>query len=962
MGSVETSPPMEVILPKMSPLIATHHNHQIIRKKSSLASKLRKVFVTKGTSTPKDLTDDELSPFPSAPHSQPSSSPYSLEDIIADSQDNELGSLGFLSKDENLPALGSRLLVQPEHRGSVSSTSSADTTASTSDFKGLDLDLHCTPLTSPEISPFNSPQLKASTLPAEHPLSCTELTDNTTFHATIHNSVDVLPSQHPLCASPATDALPSLPSQNPVAPLSILTSPAALMPKTELLQDQTPTSTRAAKKRISFATITAFFQPRHDGCQEIKKKQQRSASVPNVEHPAAVNSQMAGFQRRHSLNDMHPNAPSAARHGGMIASSLPSSPQGFVVPPWEKDLASAQALYASSEAMDEVKVLPKAKTTTPSRRFRSVFGRRAGKNKKNVIVATGAIPSSPSFTSLAVTGNQSSVGSHVASAGKALRPALVHRVHRAPSVRAPSVRAPSIRAPSIRAPSVRAPSIRAPSVRRAPSIRSPSIRAPSIRNHGHHRAPSMHQQDFGRRISSEHSSGRSSLERATTLRNHHRENNIAGGRLAKRPTIRNSSAPSLRSTADEYDFCATPLASLEEQVESNTGVPKRQLKTLSQAPRVKPIITKGLPPVANTASTLSPTSSYSSINSGSADSMSTIDSTPQQVHTPKQSSKRLSFHGDIPRRSSVDQSSPGCSLFHSGSSTAYSNSSAASSNVSSTATAYSYSGSASPTQITAPKMFSFPPQNVQQQQQQHFSQFQQQVFQHPMAEHPYHQPYNVHQHMMNAPPGFNPAYPPPAPHYQYQQQQQQQQQQQEMSSSGQYSFQYPPHLQQQQHSLPLLHFHHPLQPATPEYQYLPMPHQIASPPPPMPMGPRGQPQLQQQQQQYQFPPPSHYQNGYSQLPQRPQTPVRTLSPPMTPTTPGGGGGCGRTQKIQFSMVGPQVHQTYAADQYDRSSDPHITAQRLTPAIAHKIKVELNQFKSQEMQVHHESRINTHFFV
>ena len=68
---------------------------------------------------------------------------------------------------------------------------------------------------------------------------------------------------------------------------------------------------------------------------------------------------------------------------------------------------------------------------------------------------------------------------------------------------------------------------------------------------------------------------------------------------------------------------------------------------------------------------------------------------------------------------------------------------------------------------------------------------------------------------------------------------------------------------------------------------------------------------------------------------------------------------GRT--VEFSAL-PSVHQTWAADQYDRSSDPHITAQRLTPAIAHKIKLELNQFKSQEMLVHHESRVNTHFFV
>ncbi|KAG0371484.1 hypothetical protein BGX24_001615, partial [Mortierella sp. AD032] len=54
--------------------------------------------------------------------------------------------------------------------------------------------------------------------------------------------------------------------------------------------------------------------------------------------------------------------------------------------------------------------------------------------------------------------------------------------------------------------------------------------------------------------------------------------------------------------------------------------------------------------------------------------------------------------------------------------------------------------------------------------------------------------------------------------------------------------------------------------------------------------------------------------------------------------------------------------TWTPDQYDRTSDPHITAHRLTPAIAQRIKLELNTFKSQEMLVHQESRVNTHFFA
>ncbi|KAG0236323.1 hypothetical protein BGW42_003735 [Actinomortierella wolfii] len=68
------------------------------------------------------------------------------------------------------------------------------------------------------------------------------------------------------------------------------------------------------------------------------------------------------------------------------------------------------------------------------------------------------------------------------------------------------------------------------------------------------------------------------------------------------------------------------------------------------------------------------------------------------------------------------------------------------------------------------------------------------------------------------------------------------------------------------------------------------------------------------------------------------------------------------RQIQFSTDEPMIHLTWTAEQYDRTSDANITALRLTPAIAQKIKLELNLFKSQEMAVHQDSRIYTHFFV
>ncbi|KAL0092338.1 hypothetical protein J3Q64DRAFT_1624377, partial [Phycomyces blakesleeanus] len=51
----------------------------------------------------------------------------------------------------------------------------------------------------------------------------------------------------------------------------------------------------------------------------------------------------------------------------------------------------------------------------------------------------------------------------------------------------------------------------------------------------------------------------------------------------------------------------------------------------------------------------------------------------------------------------------------------------------------------------------------------------------------------------------------------------------------------------------------------------------------------------------------------------------------------------------------QLHETFAASEYDRRCDPNATCQRLTPALAMHIKQELNEFKLTEMAVHIESR-------
>jgi len=56
-----------------------------------------------------------------------------------------------------------------------------------------------------------------------------------------------------------------------------------------------------------------------------------------------------------------------------------------------------------------------------------------------------------------------------------------------------------------------------------------------------------------------------------------------------------------------------------------------------------------------------------------------------------------------------------------------------------------------------------------------------------------------------------------------------------------------------------------------------------------------------------------------------------------------------------------VYDTFSASVYDRRSEP-ATWSRLTPALAQRIKEELNSYKMEEMEVHAASRIHTQFFV
>lgn len=69
---------------------------------------------------------------------------------------------------------------------------------------------------------------------------------------------------------------------------------------------------------------------------------------------------------------------------------------------------------------------------------------------------------------------------------------------------------------------------------------------------------------------------------------------------------------------------------------------------------------------------------------------------------------------------------------------------------------------------------------------------------------------------------------------------------------------------------------------------------------------------------------------------------------------------GSQKKLAFA-ANLSIYDTFSAAVYDRRSEP-ATCNRLTPALAQRIKEELNSYKMEEMEVHALSRGHTQFFV
>ncbi|KAF9194202.1 bud neck involved protein [Haplosporangium sp. Z 767] len=801
--------------------------HYTVRKKTSFASKLRRVFNKPGGIA--SAKDHQLM----TGNVDMSQQLQVLEDVIS-----------MTSRDEGSESFHPGPPMD-QHRGSVSSSNSAETMSVGQGEVGV-----ITPLTSPEMSPSGSPRLKYATLPFGPEAAAAPEAINLRLPAS-----SVVMSESDSREPNTVDASLSVFINAPVATAADSVPTTILAERHQTLE---PTPTRTVKKKLSFASITSFFQPRGSeaaAVQEMKKKQQRSSSVPNVEHPLiVVGRQIAGFQRRHSLNDMESSGKGYAKQQ--------ESSYKHIAPPWNKDRVSASAAEAAAAAAAAAALSTsvnkssdrKVSSSTKSK-IHGVFGRQIRKKSKNNKdeVASEPSPEEPAA---------------VMPRTKPLRSALARRPQRTPSIK------------------------RGPSYRTSIYEQSPDV---GISNR--HSSSEEQQQQMAR-----------VGERIVGPTRHRRQSSIASrqaSQLGYHPV--NDRRRSYRySTSEEFDamqysdlITPEPQILQQHQQSSFQGVYHHKHPNDYEMFARQPA--QGIHPMATTPPFLQEVETAfmphrDQIPSAAAEegSVTPIPGIAESYPTPSPSSQENS-----PATSPVNGSN-----------------------------------------ITiAPTVTS---RNLV-------------VVNHPHRRSSYQQGdsggcdagYNSRRNSLVIPPVGRVSVDqtfimetqsscpsPPRPggylnfinshqHYFQQQQQQmhaQQQQQQQQQTSTSSSV---PHTLLQD---PFAPYSYPFQ--FNKHQYLSLQRPLSY------------------HQQY----PEHYEKQVNQFgfttPSRSPPSPELLRP---------------IRQLQFSPE-PKIHITWSADQYDRSSDPNITAHRLTPAIAQKIKLELNQFKSQEMIVHQESRVHTHFFV
>ncbi|KAG0274625.1 hypothetical protein BGZ95_009598 [Linnemannia exigua] len=467
-------------------------HHQVIRKKTSFAAKLRKVFNNSKSLPP--TPQDHLTPTPSnhgasvtntAVTSTVSQNQEQTEDVVSLASGEDLYGSSNGGRAATHADMVAFMEQQQKHRGSVSSASSIDTDVQQPQHPHHRLHHHVnstfrrgssqsqsqtdTPSTSPEATPCGSPTdqsnlnaVMAGTPAALAPVSVSAiaLTSDSSLPSESNDINDGLHHQHSLHPLSGSESSPS-PSALDVERASALTTETAhiVLPTNQTAADvasalQQPPSktnpTSTVKKRLSFASISSFFSPRNGpngsnsttAQQEARAKQQRASSVPHVENPlVTVGRQIAGFQRRHSLNDLHDSK--AATSAANANTALKISRVG--VNPLEKDRnalpstqgqgssASAGAAAASTHFMAGHAPVPPKPTKKLS--LNIVFNKGLRKKKNlaaNASKPESPLPAKPLRSALANRNNGSNMAGQSPTAAS---PPKVHLVHRSASRR-----------------------------------------------------------------------------------------------------------------------------------------------------------------------------------------------------------------------------------------------------------------------------------------------------------------------------------------------------------------------------------------------------------------------------------------------------------------------------------------------------------------------------------------------
>ncbi|KAG0249591.1 hypothetical protein BG011_009111 [Mortierella polycephala] len=811
----------------------------VLRKKTSFAAKLRKVFVSKHGPPPRDS------------FGMLASSQQTQEDIMSLTSGDDLRGLG-LEYEETTTSTGA-LSLTDQHRGSVSSTSSADTGLCDAEFRRGSAQTD-TPLTSPESSPPLSP--KSSTCPIMGEAG-------SLGRSFVGLSVE-------LVQSPAQEHF------NPLSTLDVedmvLTKDTTLPLSSNQTNSDTkgalqPTPSRTVKKRLSFASLSSFFNPR--GPQE----KQRSSSVPHVENPlVAVGRQIAGFQRRHSLNDLHDKS-SQSKHNPFA--------NRLATPPWNKGpmvqpAAKAAASPATTSATTAAPPAPAKKLS-----LNRMFNRNSKKRKGfNIPKPEPAAPVKP------------------------LKSALVHRAspHAAPNVHY----------------------VHSSSRRRTVSIRSQNSNHSRRRHsnqhqrHQHHTQPPhlsprqhVHPDPLARlaeanqalaSLSRQGSEDYESPSRQKQRASYQSEQQQQQQHWERRP-----------ASLDENDIYSSPSPYGSPDRDFRQLCPEDDLHTSPLRPCTFATKTTVHPaasshshylPRKNRLSAESPSSSTCTYSSSSlSDSESCSSSSCNSHHACALSHSRR--HSEDPVFSPLLPATAARVSVDRITAMDIQGDKATPSTMESSPTMCSSSTSRNDSKRTGPVIsIADEVQKDSKQAQAHLQQTyhhlqqQQQLLARQSQQHIQHQYQHSHQPLMN------PVSQSPTISH---------------SSSHEHT---------QQHHLYHLHDHlHHLHH-----------HQ----------------QQQQQQHHYQQHHPSATHQHYPSEPTHHQQYYHHQSSYLYPPRP--------PRQLQFSTEGPTIHPTWPPELYDRTSDENITASRLTPAIAQKIKLELNLFKSQEMEVHEDSQVYTHFFI